>query len=497
MADPYFHGVMGKRTKKAIRDQAQAVAKLRKRLDAAQRKRLKAYEERKRKGQHEAESEQPDFGADDDGWIDARADSPPPPLKTMRQLLNQNSDKLHPAELVHTYKQSQKGVTELINQMKYESIQGTKAAPTILHLIRRGYWSYTCHRPGVAFSIRMLAAYHAQVVSGVTSAENFAKGFGVRLREKYLVNQLLKLAQPFRDAYNHWVSIDQECRLDFDKSVLRNDLGFVDPANLCPACFAPDISEPEPLGYLSVDGNFQLKRRTRASDGEEDVPASIRLFNCTEEALGYALGKPSNSAMCRHGHIIRFRNLFTTGESAKEIAWLLKCIHRDTPGVKRWALTYDVACAMDKAFKIFALNEGMTLHTAVNRFHLHAHEYSCQVVYNPMLQLNVFGMTDGESIETAWSSNSHLVRLTRTAGKNSRMQLLQSHAEHHAAQAKLKRGTRLCSRYSDMSRKLVKLRHRFQLTGYSEDKVTTSLAAEKEYCLSKPASASQQYLELL
>ncbi|KAJ8102676.1 hypothetical protein POJ06DRAFT_235640 [Lipomyces tetrasporus] len=358
-------------------------------------------------------------------------------------------------------------------EMKYESIQGTKAAPTILHLIRRGYWSYTCHRPGVA----LLAAYHAQVVSGVTSAENFAKGFGVRLREKYLVNQLLKLAQPFRDAYNHWVSIDQECRLDFDKSVLRNDLGFVDPANLGPACFAPDISEPEPLGYLSVDGNFQLKRRTRASDGEEDVPASIRLFNCTEEALDYALCKPSNS----HGHIIRFRNLFTTGESAKEIAWLLKCIHRDTPGVKRWALTYDVPVQW----------------TRLLRFHLHAHEYSCQVVYNPMLQPNVFGMTDGESIETAWSSNSHLVRLTRTAGKNSRMQLLQSHAEHHAAQAKLKRGTRLCSRYSDMSRKLVKLRHWFQLTEYSEDKVTTSLAAEKEYCLSKPASASQQYLELL
>ncbi|KAK9243768.1 hypothetical protein V1506DRAFT_523380 [Lipomyces tetrasporus] len=86
--------------------------------------------------------------------------------------------------------------------------------------------------------------------------------------------------------------------------------------------------------------------------------------------------------------------------------------------------------------------------------------------------------------------------LTRTAGKNSRMQLLQSHAEHHAAQAKLKQETRICSRYSDMSRKLVKLRHRFQLTGYSEDKVTTSLTAEKEYFLPKPASASQQYLEL-
>ncbi|KAK9318961.1 hypothetical protein V1517DRAFT_83004 [Lipomyces orientalis] len=562
MPDPHFYGGMGKRTKKAIRDQAQALAKFRKRLDAAQRKRRKAYEKRERKGQHEAESEEPNFGADDDGWIDVRAESPPPPLKSMGELLNQNSDKLHPAEVVHTYKQSQKGVTEQINrearqasrqkyhrnikeeyqkycseqpippigsngillidfdEMRYENIQGTRTTPTILHLIRRGYWAHTCHRPGVAFSIRMLAAYHAQVVSGVTSAESFVKGFGVRLREKYLVQRLPKLAQPFRDAYSHWISIQLECRLDFDKSVLQSEQGFSDPANLCPACFAPDESETEPLGYLSVDGNFQLKRRVRASDGEEDVPASIRLFNCTDEALGYVLGRASGScarnfnamkhkadrqvfdergvlgAVCRHGHIIRFRNLYTTGEPAKEIAWMLKGILADTPGIKCWALTYDVACAMDKAFKTFALNEGITLHTAVNRFHLHAHEYSCQVSYNPMLQPAIFGMTDGESVETAWSSNSHLVRLTRTAGRNNRLQLLQTHAEHHAAQAKLRQGSTLSARYHDMSRRLVKLQHRFRLTGYREDVATKAIDAEKDYFLSKPSSESQQYMEL-
>ncbi|KAK9239712.1 hypothetical protein V1525DRAFT_397425 [Lipomyces kononenkoae] len=68
---------------------------------------------------------------------------------------------------------------------------------------------------------------------------------------------------------------------------------------------------------------------------------------------------------------------------------------------------------MDKAFQAFALKERVTLHTAVNRFHLHAHEYSCQISYNPMQQPAIFGMTDGESVETVWSSNSHLVRITR------------------------------------------------------------------------------------
>ncbi|KAK9364552.1 hypothetical protein V1509DRAFT_650512 [Lipomyces kononenkoae] len=130
---------------------------------------------------------------------------------------------------------------------------------------------------------------------------------------------------------------------------------------------------------------------------------------------------------------------------------------------------------MDKALKTFATNEGITLHTAVNRFHLHAHEYSCQVVYNPMLQPTVFGMTDGESIEAAWSSNSHLVRLTRAAGRNARMQLLQSHALHHAAQSKLRQGSRLSARYQDMSQKLIQLRRRLHLTGYNEDTVIADI----------------------
>ncbi|KAK9240005.1 hypothetical protein V1525DRAFT_386013 [Lipomyces kononenkoae] len=554
---PTFRGVVTKRTKRAIRDEIKAAAKFNKRLDAAQRRRRKAYEERKRKRQ-----EQSEFGVGDDGWVDLPEEYTPLQRKTMTELLNEYRTNLQPTEVVQIFKQSNRGITEKLNrdarrssrqkyhskikdeykkhssqqpippvgsngillidfdEMRYEAIQGTKATPTILHLIRRGYWSHTCHRPGVAFSIRMIAAYHCQVVSGVTSAESFVRGFGVRLKEKYLVNQLPKLTQPFRDAYNHWVSIDQECKLDFEKSVFCSEQGFGDPANLCPACFAPDMSEAEPLGYLSVDGNFQLKRRIRASDGEEEAPTSMRLFNCTASALGYTLGRPSDScarnfnamketidrrvfdergilgAVCRHGHVIRFRNLYTTGEPANEIAWLLKGIQEHNPGVKRLALTYDVACAMDKALKTFASNEGMTLHTAVNRFHLHAHEYSCQVVYNPMLQPTVFGMTDGESIETAWSSNSHLVRLTRTAGRNARMQLLQSHAVHHAAQAKLRQGTRLYARYLDMSQKLIQLRHRLQLTGYREDTITAALAAEKAYFLSKPGSESQEYLEL-
>ncbi|KAK9314900.1 hypothetical protein V1524DRAFT_415930 [Lipomyces starkeyi] len=204
--------------------------------------------------------EQSEFGPDEDGWTDEGGDSPPPPGKCKLSSsrvgvsLRSSTEKLAKPVATNITAKSRTSIKKYSSQqqipsvgsngmllidfdeMRYETIQGTKTTPTIL------------------------LSQPTLVVSGVTSADSFVKGFGLRLREKYLVDQLQKLVQPFRDAYNHWASVDQ-------KSVFRTEqnhnayIGFGDPANLCPACFAPDISEPEPLGYLSVDGNFQLKRR--------------------------------------------------------------------------------------------------------------------------------------------------------------------------------------------------------------------------------------------
>ncbi|KAK9369882.1 hypothetical protein V1509DRAFT_555639, partial [Lipomyces kononenkoae] len=78
------------------------------------------------------------------------------------------------------------------------------------------------------------------------------------------------------------------------------------------------------------------------------------LFNAAKDKVdGQVFDKRGVlGTVCRHGHVIRFRNVYTTAEPAKEIAWMLKDILDDTPGIKCWALTYDVACAMDKAFKV-------------------------------------------------------------------------------------------------------------------------------------------------
>ncbi|KAK9233939.1 hypothetical protein V1525DRAFT_459829 [Lipomyces kononenkoae] len=79
-----------------------------------------------------------------------------------------------------------------------------------------------------------------------------------------------------------------------------------------------------------------------------------------------------------------------------------------------------------------------------------------------MQQPSIFGMTDGESVDTERSINSHL-----------------THAEHHASQAKLRQASA-----------------QIRLTGYTEDASAKAIEAEKDYFLAKPSSEREQYLEL-
>ncbi|ODQ68759.1 hypothetical protein LIPSTDRAFT_76779 [Lipomyces starkeyi NRRL Y-11557] len=68
MPAPYFNGVAGKRTKKAIRDEGQSGREVKEKAGSA-RLRRKAHEERKRK-RDEVDPEQPDFDDDEGGWLD-------------------------------------------------------------------------------------------------------------------------------------------------------------------------------------------------------------------------------------------------------------------------------------------------------------------------------------------------------------------------------------------------------------------------------------------
>lgn len=65
----------------------------------------------------------------------------------------------------------------------------------------------------------------------------------------------------------------------------------------------------------------------------------------------------------------------------------------------------------------------------VSVFHAYAHNWLCQMRYNPRL-IAGFGFSDGENSERFWSKLSPLVRLNRTASSSLRLLNINFLVEH-------------------------------------------------------------------
>lgn len=52
---------------------------------------------------------------------------------------------------------------------------------------------------------------------------------------------------------------------------------------------------------------------------------------------------------------------------------------------------------------------------ATTAMHAYAHQWSCQLIYNPRLKPEL-GLSDGEGVERLWSRLRRLIGVTRTAG---------------------------------------------------------------------------------
>jgi hypothetical protein len=49
---------------------------------------------------------------------------------------------------------------------------------------------------------------------------------------------------------------------------------------------------------------------------------------------------------------------------------------------------------------------------AISAMHAYAHQWICQIVYNPRMQ-QFFGLTDGEGVERLWSRLRDLIGILR------------------------------------------------------------------------------------
>ncbi|KAK0474719.1 hypothetical protein EDD18DRAFT_1313370 [Armillaria luteobubalina] len=110
-------------------------------------------------------------------------------------------------------------------------------------------------------------------------------------------------------------------------------------------------------------------------------------------------------------------NVNTPGEQQKYAVALVEHLALQLPAATSIAVLYNIGCVMDRSmhlYDIFSPTLTERLLFATLAMHAYGHQWSCQLVYNPKLQLGL-GLTDGEGVECLWSWLQKLIGITRSS----------------------------------------------------------------------------------
>ncbi|KAG6836659.1 hypothetical protein H0H93_005329 [Arthromyces matolae] len=130
--------------------------------------------------------------------------------------------------------------------------------------------------------------------------------------------------------------------------------------------------------------------------------------------------------VCRHDVPLFLANIDTPGEQQKYGVALLTHFFTLLPATATVAALYDVGCVLDRSsqlYDIFADSIRQRLLFATSAMHAYAHQWACQLVYNPRLRVGL-GLTDGEGVERLWSRLRKLIGITRTSHRARRIWML-------------------------------------------------------------------------
>ncbi|KZP28753.1 hypothetical protein FIBSPDRAFT_728861 [Athelia psychrophila] len=241
----------------------------------------------------------------------------------------------------------------------------------------------------------------------------------------------------------------------------------------CPACFAGrkwgrSFNEGGDF-HMSIDGNHHHRHQTSSGDAphfydpryflsKEEVdevgrnidearkrPARKYKLKVPEEAINDChdshtaanankqkadMGNFDDTGVaalvCRHGIPIFFANMDTPGEQQKYAIALILRVFRELPPHAVGAFLYDIGCVLDVSinkFDILPEDIMQRIMFATTAMHAYAHQWSCQLMYNPRLKPGL-GLSDGEGVERLWSRMRRLIGVTRTVGRRRRIWIL-------------------------------------------------------------------------
>ncbi|KAG6849270.1 hypothetical protein H0H93_009877 [Arthromyces matolae] len=130
--------------------------------------------------------------------------------------------------------------------------------------------------------------------------------------------------------------------------------------------------------------------------------------------------------VCRHDIPLFLANIDTPGEQQKYGVALLTHFFTLLPATATVAALYDVGCVLDRSsqlYDIFSDSIRQRLLFATSAMHAYAHQWACQLIYNPRLRVGL-GLTDGEGVERLWSRLRKLIGITRTSHRARRIWML-------------------------------------------------------------------------
>ncbi|KAA1106265.1 hypothetical protein PGT21_032211 [Puccinia graminis f. sp. tritici] len=375
-------------------------------------------------------------------------------------------------------------LVDLVGQQRVK-INFCFCMPRSVQLLSIGFLPSSPAKPTAGFSMRLLA-YH-----------NYAwHNSNVRLKP-FMETQRIFSEERSEVLWNHRKTAGRDLRQCFSSSMLvyrdlldqtidlvQKTLTLTEKDKLasgtCPACFGPSsktglhqLPSVDDRLIVSLDGNFQQRHHKLA--GRSTVPLvtpdifiqpsdldEVKEYIATQErthkipkkadkcADSHKAGNDSRNettwkacddtgvmgSCCRHDSVVFLANIHGTGENRALPLAILKRILAIVGPERPVGVLYDLGCSLDKFVNlrnIFA-EDRHRIKFGTSVFHSYAHEWSCQIKYNPRYQKG-WGLSDGESLERLWSSLSAQISPLRYASRNNRLGALSHRCNYRNQQS--------------------------------------------------------------
>ncbi|PLW36396.1 hypothetical protein PCASD_13696, partial [Puccinia coronata f. sp. avenae] len=351
----------------------------------------------------------------------------------------------------------------------------------VVRLVHCGYFACSPDKPRTAFSIPVMQFHHFLWETAVLSTYSFVKALSTFLDSRSKLPLYARGSRHkkrnLRVPFSHSVELYSRV-LQLSNSIHTQGLSLSTTdqwASKCPRCFGPregevKVDESEPDIIMALDGNFQQRHYAYASKDnppESKYPhAFIPPSRIVADAVTFAATdsaaegidppcadshKAANDirgettwekcddnglfgSACRHDIPLLFVNIHKTGEKLYYPISILNHVLSVFPQHKVGIL-YDLGCQLETHVrKRGLLTERVgDLMFGTSVFHAYAHEWSCQVKYNPRLNW-WWGLSDGECLERLWAFLSPLISTLRVSTRLHRLTAIQARSDYYTNQ---------------------------------------------------------------